>query len=132
VNPGHGPDRGDGAGPGDGGRKLSAAGHVLVVLLHGYRRFISPLLGPRCRFYPSCSAYALEAVQLHGALRGSWLAARRLGKCHPFHPGGIDPVPGSKLAAEAADNGESADDGSDAGSPNVADCDVVLNLRARS
>jgi putative membrane protein insertion efficiency factor len=74
---------------------LSPASRVLVVLLHFYRRFISPALGPRCRFYPSCSAYALEAVQRHGALRGSWLAARRLSKCHPFHPGGLDPVPGS-------------------------------------
>ena len=63
------------------------------MLLTGYRRFISPLFPPRCRFYPSCSAYALEAVQVHGALRGSWLAARRLGRCHPFHAGGIDPVP---------------------------------------
>jgi putative membrane protein insertion efficiency factor len=66
---------------------------VLVVLLAGYRRFISPLFPPRCRFYPSCSAYAVEAVQVHGALRGSWLAAARLGRCHPFHAGGIDPVP---------------------------------------
>jgi putative membrane protein insertion efficiency factor len=71
----------------------SAAVRVLVVLLAGYRRFISPLFPPRCRFYPSCSAYALEAVQVHGALRGSWLAAARLGRCHPFHAGGIDPVP---------------------------------------
>jgi putative membrane protein insertion efficiency factor len=83
-------------------RELSVAGWLLVGLLTGYRRFISPLLGPRCRFYPSCSAYALEAVQLHGALRGSWLAARRLGRCHPFHPGGIDPVPGSDLAQASA------------------------------
>jgi putative membrane protein insertion efficiency factor len=64
-----------------------------MLLLTGYRTFISPLLGPRCRFYPSCSAYALEAVQVHGALRGSWLAARRLSRCHPFHAGGLDPVP---------------------------------------
>lgn len=71
----------------------SAVARVLVVLLSGYRRFISPLFPPRCRFYPSCSAYALEAVQVHGALRGSWLAARRLSRCHPFHAGGIDPVP---------------------------------------
>ena len=71
----------------------SAAARVLVVLLAGYRRFISPLFPPRCRFYPSCSAYALEAVQVHGALRGSWLAVARLGRCHPFHAGGIDPVP---------------------------------------
>jgi len=76
-------------------RNLSAADWVLVGLLTGYRRFISPLLGPRCRFYPSCSAYALEAVQVHGALRGSWLALRRLSRCHPFHAGGLDPVPGT-------------------------------------
>ena len=72
----------------------SAAARLLMLLLTGYRTFISPLLAPRCRFYPSCSAYALEAVQVHGALRGSWLAARRLSRCHPFHAGGLDPVPG--------------------------------------
>jgi uncharacterized protein len=66
---------------------------VLTWLITGYRRLISPLLGARCRFYPSCSAYALEAISVHGAARGSWLAVRRLGRCHPFHPGGIDPVP---------------------------------------
>jgi uncharacterized protein len=79
-----------------------AAARVLVLLLNGYRRFISPLLAERCRFYPSCSAYALEAVQVHGALRGSWLAARRLSRCHPFHPGGLDPVPVPRRAAETA------------------------------
>ncbi len=83
----------------------TAAARVLVLLLTGYRLFISPLLGPRCRFYPSCSAYALEAVQVHGALRGSWLAARRLSRCHPFHAGGLDPVPplrpGRAAGAEA-------------------------------
>jgi len=71
----------------------SAAARMLVALIAGYRRFVSPLLGPRCRFWPSCSAYALEAIQTHGALRGSWLAARRLSRCHPFHAGGLDPVP---------------------------------------
>jgi uncharacterized protein len=71
----------------------SAAARLIMLLLTGYRRFVSPLLAPRCRFYPSCSAYALEAVQVHGALRGSWLAARRLSRCHPFHAGGLDPVP---------------------------------------
>jgi uncharacterized protein len=81
-------------------RDLSPAGWLLVGLLTVYRRFISPLLGPRCRFYPSCSAYALEAVQLHGALRGSWLAMRRLSRCHPFHAGGLDPVPGSAGSQE--------------------------------
>ena len=71
----------------------SVASRVLVALIAGYRRFVSPLLAPRCRFEPSCSAYALEAVRSHGALRGSWLAVRRVGRCHPFHPGGFDPVP---------------------------------------
>jgi hypothetical protein len=71
----------------------SAAARVLMALITGYRRFISPLLGARCRFAPSCSAYALEAVREHGALRGTWLAARRIGRCHPFNPGGFDPVP---------------------------------------
>jgi uncharacterized protein len=58
-----------------------------------YQRLISPVLPPSCRFYPSCSQYALEAVTRHGAFKGSWLAARRLARCHPFHPGGFDPVP---------------------------------------
>ena len=67
---------------------------LLIALLRFYKRFISPLLGPRCRFVPSCSEYAMEAISVHGALRGSWLAAKRLGRCHPFHPGGVDLVPG--------------------------------------
>jgi putative membrane protein insertion efficiency factor len=71
----------------------SAAARVLMAVITGYRRFISPLLGARCRFAPSCSAYALEAVREHGALRGTWLAVRRIGRCHPFNPGGFDPVP---------------------------------------
>ena len=66
---------------------------LLAGLIRVYQRLISPLLPPSCRFYPSCSQYALEAVTRHGALRGSWLAARRLVRCHPFHPGGFDPVP---------------------------------------
>ena len=66
---------------------------LLLAVLGGYRRWLSPLLGPRCRFAPSCSAYAVQAVTLHGAGRGSWYAALRLAKCHPFHPGGHDPVP---------------------------------------
>jgi uncharacterized protein len=73
--------------------RLSAAARMLMVLLSGYRRFISPLLGPHCRFAPSCSEYALGAVREHGALRGTWLAVRRLARCHPFNPGGFDPVP---------------------------------------
>jgi uncharacterized protein len=66
---------------------------VLLVLIRGYRRWISPALGQRCRFAPSCSAYAAEAVATHGAASGSWLAVRRIARCHPFNPGGHDPVP---------------------------------------
>jgi len=68
---------------------------LLLLLLRAYQTAISPLLGPNCRFYPTCSAYAAEAIRVHGAARGSFLAARRLCKCHPWHPGGFDPVPGS-------------------------------------
>ncbi len=71
----------------------SPAARVLIVPVIGYRRFISPLLPPVCRFAPSCSEYALEALRVHGAVRGLWLAVRRLARCHPFNPGGYDPVP---------------------------------------
>lgn len=66
---------------------------VLLGALTAYRYLLSPLLGANCRFYPSCSAYASEAIARHGALRGTWLALRRLARCHPWHPGGYDPVP---------------------------------------
>lgn len=58
-----------------------------------YRKYLSPLKPPTCRFYPTCSQYALEAIEIHGAAKGSLLAAIRIGKCHPFHAGGLDPVP---------------------------------------
>lgn len=64
-----------------------------MALIKAYKYLISPLLGPRCRFYPSCSSYGLEAIQIHGAAKGSYLTLRRLLKCHPFHEGGFDPVP---------------------------------------
>jgi len=66
---------------------------LLILLLRGYRAVISPIYGQVCRYYPSCSAYALESVQVHGALRGSWLALRRIGRCHPWTLGGVDLVP---------------------------------------
>ncbi|MGA9853133.1 MAG: membrane protein insertion efficiency factor YidD [Gammaproteobacteria bacterium] len=68
----------------------------LILLIRTYRYFVSPLLGPRCRFEPSCSVYALEAVQRFGAVRGSWLALLRVLRCHPLHSGGFDPVPDVK------------------------------------
>lgn len=67
--------------------------HLLLLLLRGYQYAIRPLLGANCRFYPSCSAYAREAIERHGAVKGSWLTLRRVGRCHPYHPGGFDPVP---------------------------------------
>lgn len=69
---------------------------ALIALLRGYKRWISPLLGTRCRFVPSCSEYAMEAIGRFGALKGSWLAIRRIGRCHPLHAGGHDPVPPPK------------------------------------
>lgn len=66
---------------------------VLVLILKTWRLVISPLYGQTCRYYPSCSAYALGAVETHGALRGGWLAMRRIGRCHPWTPGGVDLVP---------------------------------------
>ncbi|TWI60617.1 hypothetical protein IP91_05025 [Pseudoduganella lurida] len=66
---------------------------VLTWLLRAYQVAISPLMPPSCRFYPSCSNYAIEALRVHGAAKGSWLAARRLCRCHPWNAGGLDPVP---------------------------------------
>ena len=66
---------------------------VLLLVLRGYQYAIRPLLGANCRFYPSCSDYAREAIDRHGAAKGCWLAMRRVVRCHPYHPGGCDPVP---------------------------------------
>ena len=72
-------------------RRLPA--RAILGLIRFYRRFISPMFPPSCRFMPTCSEYAMEAVQKYGALKGGYLAVRRILKCHPFHPGGYDPVP---------------------------------------
>ncbi|MFN2538982.1 MAG: membrane protein insertion efficiency factor YidD [Mycobacteriales bacterium] len=66
---------------------------LLLLPLRAYRRYLSPALAPHCRFSPTCSAYAIAAVEEHGPLRGSWLAIRRVARCHPYHAGGLDPVP---------------------------------------
>ncbi|MFP7169245.1 membrane protein insertion efficiency factor YidD [Terribacillus sp. 7520-G] len=68
---------------------------VFLALIRFYRRFISPLTPPSCRFYPTCSQYGLEAIKRHGAWKGGWLTVKRISKCHPFHRGGFDPVPGA-------------------------------------
>ena len=66
---------------------------LLIMMIRAYQYAISPWLGSHCRFHPSCSSYAEEAVQRYGVVRGGWLAVRRLSRCHPFHKGGLDPVP---------------------------------------
>jgi len=66
---------------------------VLLALIRGYQYLLRPMLGNSCRFYPSCSDYAREAIERHGVWRGVWLAVKRVGRCHPYHPGGFDPVP---------------------------------------
>ena len=71
---------------------------LIIFLVRGYQRWISPWLPPRCRFYPTCSAYCLEAVEVHGARSGAWLGLRRLLRCHPFCKGGYDPVPAASLS----------------------------------
>jgi putative membrane protein insertion efficiency factor len=72
---------------------MSPMARLLTLVVRAYQLVLSPMFGPRCRFYPSCSAYAVEAITTHGALRGSWLAGRRLLRCHPWNPGGVDHVP---------------------------------------
>lgn len=72
---------------------LNALQALVIGLIRTYQRLLSPLLGPRCRFYPSCSHYAIEALQLHGPVHGGALTLRRLCRCHPLNPGGYDPVP---------------------------------------
>jgi putative membrane protein insertion efficiency factor len=74
-------------------RAPSPAARTLMVGIRGYQKVLSPVMGGSCRFYPSCSAYGYEAIEVHGAARGSWLAVKRIGRCQPFSEGGLDPVP---------------------------------------
>jgi uncharacterized protein len=76
---------------------------LLVLILRFYKRFVSPFLPPACRFTPTCSEYAMEAISVHGPVRGSWLASCRLLRCNPFHPGGHDPVPHRLIGGGEAD-----------------------------
>ena len=69
---------------------------LILKMIRSYQKYISPMSPPTCRFYPTCSQYAIEAVEEHGAIKGSYLATRRILKCHPFHEGGFDPVPPKK------------------------------------
>ncbi|MCQ6265068.1 membrane protein insertion efficiency factor YidD [Fictibacillus sp. WQ 8-8] len=69
---------------------------LFILIIRFYQRFISPMTPPTCRFYPTCSTYGIEAIQRFGAIKGTWLTLKRILKCHPFHPGGIDPVPERK------------------------------------
>lgn len=81
--------------------RVGIAARIVIILLRFYHRWISPLLGPICRFYPSCSVYAVEVISTHGLAKGGWLAAKRLLKCNPLHPGGVDlpPAPPTKNQA---------------------------------
>jgi len=72
---------------------MNPAQHLLIGLIRGYQLLLSPFIGNQCRFTPTCSQYAREAVEKHGAIKGSWMAMRRVSRCHPWHPGGHDPVP---------------------------------------
>ncbi len=72
---------------------MTLLGKLLILLVRAYQRLVSPLLPPACRFYPSCSTYAATAIERHGPVKGMYLSVRRLLRCHPFHAGGIDPVP---------------------------------------
>jgi putative membrane protein insertion efficiency factor len=81
---------------------MSVIARALVAPIRFYQRFVSPALPASCRYYPTCSAYAVESLQVHGALRGGWLSVRRIARCHPWHAGGFDPVPPRRERSAAA------------------------------
>ena len=76
---------------------------LFILVIRGYQLILSPVFGQHCRYEPTCSSYAIEALQKHGAIKGSWLAAKRLVSCNPWHEGGYDPVPGTELDSESAE-----------------------------
>jgi putative membrane protein insertion efficiency factor len=76
-------------------RETGPVARATLGMVRTYQKLVSPLLGDNCRYYPTCSHYTYEAIEIHGAARGSWLGIKRIGRCHPFHEGGVDPVPGS-------------------------------------
>ncbi len=82
-------------------RQSGVIAAVLLGAIAVYSRLVSPLLGANCRYYPTCSAYARRAIELHGAGRGVWLGVRRIGRCHPWHEGGFDPVPDDRELSPA-------------------------------
>ena len=89
----------------------SPLGSFLILLLRGYRRVLSPLLGQRCRFYPTCSAYCIDAIRVHGVVKGLGLTGLRVLKCQPFHPGGLDPVPPARGWPMSSDLRPGGEDG---------------------
>lgn len=105
--------------------------YLLIGLLKAYRLVISPLYGNVCRYYPSCSAYALRAVAVHGAARGSWLAGRRLLRCHPWAPGGYDPVPGTPEFEEEARQQAAGGSTTEPGAPGEADAEAFRTTHDR-
>lgn len=87
-----------------GNEKISLASKILLLPIYFYRYFISPLIGPRCRFYPSCSTYAVEAIKIHGAIKGGYLAFKRILRCNPLNEGGEDPVPAKACCKKCKKN----------------------------
>lgn len=84
-------------------RSLPQRGALLVI--RAYQKVLSPFFGRNCRYYPTCSHYTYEAIEIHGVIRGSWMGVKRIGRCHPFHEGGFDPVPGSTAILPDAGRG---------------------------
>lgn len=101
----------------------------LISLIRAYQFLLSPWLGNQCRFYPTCSAYAIEAIQLHGGVKGSWLAAKRLGRCHPWCAGGFDPVPGTECGEACSEKGETRNNDSQSSNASTAKESVTRSAK---